>query len=182
MIGTCSFPGCGRPKRHSGGLCDSHRVQELKGNGLHEITQKTMSVSDRFWSQVDVHEFGSGCWIWLGTTLPDGYGSFFHHGRRVAAHRFSYENVIGPIPSGLQLDHLCRNRRCVRPDHLEPVTCRENVIRGEGLAAKNARKVTCPSGHRYDGINADGARVCRACDRNRWERRKAHRNAVRRAL
>lgn len=104
-----------------------------------------------------------GCMAWLGPVDAQGYG---RHGKEWA-HRFVYEMTVGPIPSGLQLDHLCRNRRCVNPDHLEPVTSRENTLRGDGPTAQNARKSHCHRGHPFSGDNlfvrSDGTRRCRAC-------------------
>jgi len=119
-----------------------------------------------------------GCWQWTGATNKGGYGSLRWEGRFPYAHRVVYELLVGPIPKGMQLDHLCRNRACVRPDHLEPVTCRENVLRGDGIAANNARKTHCPQGHEYTEENTyvnHGRRFCRMCGRdhfNRWYRRK----------
>lgn len=72
----------------------------------------------------------SGCWIWTGSILPNGYGQVFAGNWKVSAHRLGYVLAYGPIPKGLELDHLCRNRSCCRPDHLEPVTRRENIRRG----------------------------------------------------
>lgn len=115
----------------------------------------------------------NGCWDWR-LSLVKGYGVVNIDGKKVAAHRFVYELCEGPIPEGLTLDHLCRNRRCVNPAHLEPVTGRENTLRGEGLAARQARQTHCIHGHPFDeantGYHKTGARYCRACDR---ERRRA---------
>jgi len=122
-----------------------------------------------FWSKVSIGTEG-GCWFWMGTKAG-GYGRFYNPAQRrvVPAHRFAYENRIGPIPEGLTLDHLCRNRSCVNPKHLEPVTNKENVLRGEGPTAKNKRKTHCTRGHAYDEENTyirpNGRRRCRACDR-----------------
>lgn len=125
------------------------------------------SVLERFWAKVERVE-SSECWLWLACQDGKGYGLFWV-GRYVRAHRFAYELLVGPIPEGLQLDHLCRVRHCVNPAHLEPVTNRENVLRGEGLPAQAARKTHCPHGHPYDEANtlgrSDGSRVCRTCNR-----------------
>lgn len=85
----------------------------------------------------------SRCWQWLGETNQHGYGRVKLGDRRFAAHVVVYESERGPVPTGKCLDHLCRNRDCVNPDHLEPVTQRENILRGDGIAAHNARKVEC---------------------------------------
>jgi hypothetical protein len=113
---------------------------------------------------------GDECWNWIGERTPKGYGRMRHGSEREYAHRVLYELLVGPIPEGSQLDHLCRNRACVRPAHLEPVTCRENLMRGQTLAAENAAKTRCPRGHPYDEVNTyvdpSGARRCRVCARN----------------
>lgn len=109
----------------------------------------------------------SGCWIWDGCRARGGYGKVSRNGKTMMAHRFVYTELFGPIPDGLQLDHLCRTRDCVNPDHLEPVTCRENLLRGNTLQAKNAAKTHCPKGHEYTDQNTyrypDGRRRCIAC-------------------
>lgn len=114
-----------------------------------------------------------GCWSWVGGKDHKGYGSFQLRAKRaVRAHRFIYEQLIGPIAEGLQLDHLCRNRACCNPAHLEPVTLQENVSRG--LTGKvnhmNAVKTHCPRGHAYSVENTyvrpgGGTRCCKACRR-----------------
>src|SRR5882672_6137680 len=87
------------------------------------------------------------CWLWTGSRTRKGYGRVQWDGRTVQAHRLVYELLVGPIPVGLYLDHLCRNPRCVRPDHCEPVSNGENVLRGFGPPAVNARKTHCLRGH-----------------------------------
>lgn len=111
---------------------------------------------------------GDGCWEWLSnkTKAKGGYGRISRGGKMVLAHRFMYERAKGPIPDGLTLDHLCRNRLCVNPGHLEPVTLRENALRGVGPTAINARKTHCIRGHRLNEKNTytkTGGRSCRAC-------------------
>lgn len=130
------------------------------------------SLRERFENKY-VPEPNTGCWLWLSTINSSGYGEFWANGSwredgtripPVRAHRFSYEFFRGPIPEGLQIDHRCRTRSCVNPDHLEPVTNQENVRRGW---ASGERTVThCKRGHELSGDNlylAEGRRHCRTC-------------------
>lgn len=111
------------------------------------------------------------CWLWSGSLRSGGYPILWNGQRQVAAHRWSYEQHVGPIPDGLVIDHLCRVRHCVNPAHLEPVTSRENTRRSElTIASRNAAKTHCPSGHPYDEENTHQGklgRYCRACLRGR---------------
>lgn len=110
---------------------------------------------------------GDGCWEWLEAIAPDGYAHFWLDGKSRTAHRVTYELLVGQVPEGLVLDHLCRVRHCVNPKHLEPVTQRENVLRGVG----NLPKSECPKGHPYSGDNlliynrpgSSPRRECRMC-------------------
>jgi hypothetical protein len=107
------------------------------------------------------------CWLWLGAGKTEGYGSFWDGRHLVMAHRWSYERRYGPIPEGLVIDHLCRTPACVNPEHLEPVTQLENVMRGTAPSVANARKTHCLRGHPLDGpnlyVNGAGGRACRQC-------------------
>lgn len=110
------------------------------------------------------------CWEWVGSRSQDGYGVVtIRDPRKVGryAHRVVYEALVGPIPEGLTIDHLCRNRGCVNPDHLEPVTVRENTLRGVGPTAINARKDRCVRGHLFASakITGTGWRRCEECKR-----------------
>jgi hypothetical protein len=130
--------------------------------------------AERFWEKVEVTD-PDGCWLWTASCRPSGYGHFaLTRDRGASAHRWAYEHLVGPIPDGLSLDHLCRVPRCVNPAHLEPVSARTNILRGIGVAAVNATKTHCPSGHAYVGTNIRiyrGRRHCRACNRLRKKAR-----------
>lgn len=123
----------------------------------------------RFWAKVN---FGgqNGCWDWASSMYQSGYGRFMHGGKQFRAHRVAYEMNVGPAPIGFDVDHLCRNRRCVNPAHLELVTHQENVLRGSGPTAVNAAKTHCIHGHEFTPENTKvgprGNRQCRAC----WRR------------
>jgi hypothetical protein len=128
---------------------------------------------DRFFEKVDAGD----CWLWTGTLAGGGYGWFLADGKSTPAHRWAYEYLVGPIPDGLDIDHLCRVRRCVNPDHLEPVTRIENVRRGYSSTHQRV-KTHCPQGHPYVGWNLlvdHGRRRCRTCTNERerrWRRAK----------
>jgi hypothetical protein len=171
MRSVCKIAGCesfvearGWCKKHYGRWC---------ATGDPELTV----MVKRFWERIDKQP-GDGCWIYQGRRYSNGYGV-----TRIAgfwlAHRYAYSMLVGPIPDGLELDHLCRNRACVNPDHLEPVTHRENGLRGVGAAAVNARKTHCVRGHPLEGDNVYHPpdrpewRECVACRAARQERRKA---------
>lgn len=145
------------------------------GRGLRPVP-----LEERFWKKVEKR---SGpvdfCWVWKAHVSKDGYGKVEAHGRQMIAHRVAYELLVDAIPAGLTLDHLCRNRACVNPAHLEPVTLVENVMRGDGCCVRNARKTHCPQGHELSGENLfvknNGvSRACRECQRKaarEWARR-----------
>lgn len=126
------------------------------------------SLPESFWERVQP-EYNSGCWLWTGTVSETGYGNISVNGRSRAAHRYAYENAVAPIPAELVTDHLCRNRCCVNPQHLEPVTVRENNLRGVGAPAINSQKTHCKRGHEFTPENTKPQghwRMCRTCVRD----------------
>lgn len=150
-----------------------------------------LTAEQRFWRKVDkagpvpVHapELGP-CWLWTAG-VSDGYGNIRAAGRLIKAHRFAYELLVGRVPQGLTLDHLCRVRRCVRPAHLEAVTNRVNVLRGVGAPAIHARATHCIRGHELVGTNLcasnEGRRRCRTCVRAAQKLAKREKRARERA-
>jgi hypothetical protein len=133
------------------------------------------NLENRFWAKVAVVGNVCECWLWIASKSTGGYGSFRAAlSKSQGAHRFAYELMRGPIPAGLQLDHLCRVRHCVNPYHLEAVTCGENVRRGEAASkakAWHAAITHCTKGHEYTVENTkfapNGTRYCRECNRLR---------------
>lgn len=132
----------------------------------------------KFWGNVDKQGTG-GCWLWRGKVGRGGYGLVRFRGRPTGVHRVSYILLVGDIPEGMTLDHLCRVRNCVNPKHLEPVSQQQNILRGEGLAAQNAKKTRCRNGHLLKPGNLvlnqlkRGKRLCLKCTRKRmaeWRR------------
>lgn len=135
---------------------------------------------ERFWAKVD-RRGPTDCWVWTGAK-SNGYGQLRNMGKLVQAHRFAYEVEVGPIPDGFELDHLCRNRACVNPAHLEPVDHRTNVLRGVGPSAVHAQKTSCVHGHPFDEANTrlrpNGKRECRACHRTQERDRRRNRRMM----
>ena len=143
----------------------------------------TEPIHVRFWRKVHVTGLFD-CWRWQGSTCGNGYGHIgagpAYGKKMILTHRYAYEEAYGPIAPGLQIDHLCRNRRCVNPAHLEAVTQRENMRRGVGISTRNAEKTHCPQGHPYTHENTfvskRGQRTCRLCHaascRAQWAKRR----------
>lgn len=123
----------------------------------------------------------NGCWLWTGYLFRSGYGQIWISGggdKKRLAHRISYETFIGPVPTNLELDHLCRVRRCVNPDHLEPVTHRENVLRGSSPVALQVMQTHCIRGHLLTGDNLLSSQTKRCCVTCRRNHAKAQNTAV----
>jgi len=160
-------PVCANPVTRPGAeLCSRACGNMVRGAKLR------IPIVERIQKHIDIDHGGRGCWLWCGGLDSRGYGQLGVDGVTLRAHRVAYEAYVGPIPEGLELDHLCRERRCVNPDHLEPVTRSVNVRRGlapEVNAARNLAKTHCPHGHPYEGDNVrvhpNGGRSCRTCDR-----------------
>ena len=131
------------------------------------VVKPHCSVDDRFWAKVQKSDNPDGCWLWNAAINPNGYAQFGIGYKKVYAHRWAYEQVHGPIPKGLQIDHLCRVRHCVNPAHLEIVTNRENFLRGGAPNAKLHHAGHCKHGHPFTKANTyikkNGTRQCRAC-------------------
>jgi len=150
----CSVEGCDR-KHAARGFCHKHYIAKR-----YEICDRA-TLEQRFWEKVDRSGGNSTCWIWTAHRDAKGYGSF--ESRR--AHRVAYEMMVGPIPDGLQIDHLCRVTSCVNPKHLEPVTLAENLRRAA------AARTRCKRGHEFTPENTyydrahGNARLCRECTR-----------------
>lgn len=191
---TCSADGCDRPA-HARGWCTKHYQQwrqrqlELQPGYRPPTTRceecgqekpPTATALQRCWAKVDTYgpvareELGP-CWVWLGAQNDVGYGSVRIDDRARLVHRLFYQALVGPIPAGLHLDHLCRVPWCVRPDHLEAVTPQVNVLRGQGPTAQRARQTHCIHGHEFTPENTyfrpsgEGKRNCKQCARDRRE-------------
>ncbi len=153
------------------------------GSQLSEVVMPKKSRIERFWEKVQKTDT---CWNWIGSHDRKRYGFLWDGDANVRVHRWAYEYFVGPIPKSLTIDHLCRNPSCVNPEHLEIVTNRENILRGEGIAGRNARKTHCKRGHAFTKENTNientkyGAmrrRRCRIC-RNQLERECRKRKRV----
>lgn len=173
----CSVLNCDNPAR-ARGLCNKHYLRAWN-DGTLDLVAPLPKAAARFWAKVD-REGSGGCWLWTASVCHEGYGRF--NATDIAlpstlAHRIAYEWLIGPITDGLHLDHLCRVRNCVNPEHLEPVTPAENTRRA---ANHNSSKLYCAAGHPFTAENTSvyyGKRACRIC-RNQWSREyKARRRA-----
>ena len=176
---TCSVDGCERPTE-ARGWCNAHYLRWRNHGNVFPGQPITGTGRDaiRFWAKVAFSD-ETECWYWTASFNRDGYGQFKILGSYEGAHRWAWECCNGPVPEGMELDHLCRNRRCVRPDHLDAVTHRENCRRGSrGLLRSPAEQ--CVRGHEFTPINtrlSQRERICRSCARERnraWRAAQKH--------
>ena len=192
LVNPCSIEGCDG-LASSRGLCGKHYHRWQRHGDPLKTLYVMDSLEERFWQYVEKTE---SCWLWTSNLNVYGYGTFHLNGRPQFAHRIAYEWLVGPIPEGLQLDHVlangCVNKNCVKAvadefgiAHLEAVTPRENSLRSSSPPALNAKKTECPKGHPLSGGNLiikkpgpgkpNGGRECRECDKAR-KRESWHRN------
>lgn len=137
---------------------------------MQEVKFGDARLPDRFWDKVQP-EPNTGCWFWTAGCNGGGYGAITWNGKQIDSHRLVYQETVGPIGAGLEIDHLCRVRCCVNPAHLEAVTRRVNVLRGKGPSAVNAKVTHCKRGHALSGDNVyvypnGRKRACRECHRS----------------
>lgn len=167
-MATCDWTDCDK-RSVKRGFCNTHYERQRRTG---TIITRSKDPMIRFWSRVTITP---GCWVWTGAKAS-GYGRAFIGGKLRPAHRVTFEMYVSPIPEGLDLDHLCRNRACVNPDHLEPVTRQTNLLRGETHAARHADKTHCEAGHEFTEENTytwaknPTWRYCRACRREAGNR------------
>lgn len=172
----CSVVGCHKQAK-TRSWCGTHYARWRKHGSPHVVLvdsgswrPKRATVVERLMDQTI--KSPSGCWLWTGTLNHQGYGVVSYEGRSRSTHRAGYTQLKGPIPEGLTLDHLCRVRHCWNPDHLEPVTMRENLMRGDTWTAINSAKTHCKWGHEFNEANTYNrkdrvGRECRICMSNR---------------
>lgn len=175
---TCSVGGCERPV-YGRGMCGAHYGRWWRHGDC--LAGRPTALRDRFFAKVRID--ASGCWLWQGRLFSNGYGTIRDAPHRRLAHRVAYELLVGPVPDGLVLDHLCRVRRCVNPAHLEAVTQGENVRRGVRADGSPVLRQACGHGHLYSAesthITPSGQRRCRICDAQRARDRRAAQRAAR---
>ena len=161
ILRQCRVAGC--PRQHdSHGYCALHCMR-WKRHG--DPLWQPPTPSQLFWAKVVEAD---DCWLWTGS--GNRYGKFTIRGQTHLAHRFAYEDMVGDIPEGLTIDHLCQNKKCVNPEHLDPVPLLINVRRRDAVHGIGSAVTHCPKNHPYDETNTsrrNGRRYCKACARER---------------
>lgn len=151
-----------------------HRPHLASGTAS-ERASEWMSHEGEWWTPEPL----TGCWLWMRACFVTGYGRIVIARKLLLAHRVAYQLLRGPIPAGLQIDHLCRQRSCVNPAHMEAVTQRVNILRGTGMSARHAAQTHCVRGHEFSPDNLyrittrPNARVCRRCVLDRQAARRS---------
>ena len=185
---TCSIESCNN-SNYCRTWCRPHyRKWERTGDPNYDAAAtRYKNLTEKVMSRIDKND-PNGCWIWIGYINEGGYGRVTAWGKPRLAHRLVYQIEIGTIPEGLVLDHLCRNRKCVNPKHLEPVTSGENTRRGnhKNCGIRKREQTHCIRGHEFNKENTylrpDGRRLCRSCarmyDKERYPRRKLTRRMI----
>lgn len=165
---TCSIDGCERP-HEARGWCNRHYEKWRAHGDPLAIRRGEGSADHRFWKRVEIQP--NGCWYWIGAANTQGYGRFWDGYKRWLAHRWAYEQKYGPVPDGLHLDHFkCDTPKCCNPEHVRPVTPRENTLRADNPASRNLAKTRCIRGHVFDEANTiitPTGRKCRTCAETR---------------
>ncbi len=162
----CDEPGCDRPVFCKSACTQHYQARRARARGVPQ--RVGLTAEQKFFQRTLIAV--DGCWLWQWGLTEHGYASFIGDDKRpVYAHRWSYERFVGPIPEGLVIDHLCRNRGCVRPDHLEPVPQRVNTARGTSNGAVARTWETCLHGHPRTPENTyvrrNGWIMCKPCAR-----------------
>ena len=172
----CAVANCGRPYWGKT-FCQRHYFRWRRhGDPLAGRRSPGQGLDERLWPYVQCNLI-THCWVWTGKLDRNGYGWLTIDDHALGVYRILYELLVGPIPAGLELDHLCRNHACCNPLHLEPVPHRINLLRGASPSAIHSRKTSCPQGHTYSGVNNRGQRICCLCIAAQERQRRQHRAA-----